>query len=123
MTIGSSYQPTCWVHSLSAGQPSNSTPSQTSITNVTGPPESIASQSASTALLSSDDGPNNSVLSKVVKMQPGPRKNGCNLCVFCWLKQVSIGGGSTKEFNVYYSQLGTEQIKLYDTEAVHLSNK
>jgi hypothetical protein len=52
-------------------------PSQTSIANVTGPPESIASQSAPTALLSSDNGPDNSVSSKkVVKMRPGPRKNG-----------------------------------------------
>ncbi|KAG2737255.1 hypothetical protein P692DRAFT_20883758, partial [Suillus brevipes Sb2] len=96
-------------------------PSQTSIANVTGPPESIASQSAPTALLSSDNGPDNSVSSKkVVKMRPGPRKNGRNLCAFRWLKQVSVGGGSTKEFNVYYSQLGAEQIKLYDTEAVRL---
>ncbi|KAG1752819.1 hypothetical protein EDB19DRAFT_1824242 [Suillus lakei] len=71
-------------------------PSPTSITNVTGPPESITS----TVLLSSDNGSNTSVsLKKVVKI---------------------VGGGSTKEFNAYYSQLGMKQIKLYDTEAVCL---
>ncbi|KAG1781469.1 hypothetical protein EV702DRAFT_1192962 [Suillus placidus] len=88
------------------------------IANVDGP--SFAS--ASTALLSLDDSSDTSVISskKVVRMRLGPKKNGCNLCTFRWLKQVNTNGGPTKEFNTYYSQLDTERIKSYDTEAAHL---
>ncbi|KAG2125147.1 hypothetical protein DEU56DRAFT_759389 [Suillus clintonianus] len=80
--------------------------------------------SESTPLASPNDGPDTSASSKkIVRMRPGPKKNGRNLCAFRWLKQVNTGGGSTKEFNTYYSQLDKEQIELYDTEAARLERE
>ncbi|KAG2350639.1 hypothetical protein BDR05DRAFT_994012 [Suillus weaverae] len=46
--------------------------------------------------------------SKIVKMHPGPTKNGRNLCTLWWLKQLKIVG-MMEEFCAYYMNLTPEQ--------------
>ncbi|KAI5980856.1 hypothetical protein EDD15DRAFT_2421529 [Pisolithus albus] len=57
------------------------------------------------------------------KMQPGPAKNGRNLCAHRWRKQVQ-SSGSMEEFQNYYNGLTSVQrimMQAYDNEAIALA--
>ncbi|KAG2065758.1 hypothetical protein BDR04DRAFT_1161100 [Suillus decipiens] len=53
------------------------------------------------------------------KMRPSQTRNGHNLCVHRWLKQVK-SNKTTEEFCVYYGDLSADQHKEYDNEAAEL---
>ncbi|KAG9309298.1 hypothetical protein JVU11DRAFT_10785 [Chiua virens] len=58
---------------------------------------------------------------KIVKMRPGPVRNGRNLCVHRWLKQFKdTTNGTMTEFKVYYESLTKEQREAYNKEAAGL---
>ncbi|KAG1743717.1 uncharacterized protein EDB91DRAFT_223381 [Suillus paluster] len=91
-------------------------PPATVVTVPPGGPSSTTSNasfvSGSTGPGSPSDAPHAAASSKRPrKMRPGPKKYGRNLCASRWLKQVTLSG-SAQDFNIYYSQLNYEQIKV-----------
>ncbi|KAG2099860.1 uncharacterized protein F5147DRAFT_839328 [Suillus discolor] len=56
---------------------------------------------------------------KASKARPSSKKNGRDLCILHWLKQVKKDG-TTAEFRIYWDALDTQQCNSYESEAVQL---
>ncbi|KAG2030703.1 hypothetical protein BDR03DRAFT_1016853 [Suillus americanus] len=56
---------------------------------------------------------------KATKARPSSKKNGRDLCILHWLKQVKKDG-TTAEFRVYWDAFDTQQRNSYESEAVQL---
>ncbi|KAG1844300.1 hypothetical protein C8R48DRAFT_736029 [Suillus tomentosus] len=56
---------------------------------------------------------------KASKARPSSKKNGRDLCILRWLKQVKKDG-TTAEFRIYWDALDTQQRNSYESEAVQL---
>ncbi|KAG2045325.1 hypothetical protein BDR03DRAFT_977112 [Suillus americanus] len=55
------------------------------------------------------------------RMQPGPAKNGRNLCTIQWQKNINKKG-TTDQFRLYWGALSTAQQDKYQAKAKHLNS-
>ncbi|KIK31652.1 hypothetical protein CY34DRAFT_19703 [Suillus luteus UH-Slu-Lm8-n1] len=56
---------------------------------------------------------------KASKARPSNKKNGRDLCILRWLKQVKKDG-TTPDFRVYWDALDTQQRNAYESDAAQL---